>query len=479
MRIVAKILAVSFAMMSVSAWACTRPPQGDYDWVGCLRDGVAISYQGVSHGLVDEQGRAIIHPKYREIRRLNDVLFAVSDGKRLGVIDRTDKVILPMAYDYILPQTSKTDTVYVIMQNHKHGLMDDKGNVLIELKDDHFRDEGGLIITKGNPMDEASRWFGVMDYQGNVIIPFEYGDIKSFADYFTANKNGKVLLLNHNNQVIDQFEDVKNYYPKDYLMVKRDGKWGVIDKNRQQIIPFMYDDIRGATEGLFPVAKNDKWGVVNNQNQVVVDFQYDSIHEFNDGLAATIKNGKYGYIDHTGKIVVDFRYDLAFGFYHGLAEVAVNNDDDTLLHGVIDKTGKTIVPLKYHHVSVYSEPNANEPINIGLNDKYGMVTRQGEPMIDLLYDEMFFFREGRAEVTKDGEGFYIDESGRQIGGSWLIHEQACRHVQVGQSFAIMLFSMLPVPLEVTAVDVKTGKATLYSPMTDETNEASCAEIPAE
>lgn len=476
MRVLTKILAVSFAMMSVSAWACTRPPQGDYDWVGCLRDGVAISYQGVSHGLVDEQGRAITSPKYREMRRLNDALFVVSDGEKYGVIDRADKTILPMVYDYILPETENT---YVILQNNKRGLMDNKGNILVMPKYDYFSDEGGLIITKDNPMDEASRWVGVMDYQENVIIPFEYENIESFADYFTANKNGKVLLLNHDNQVIEQFEDVKNYYPKDYLMVKRDGKWGVIDKNRQQIIPFMYDDINGATEGLFPVAKNDKWGVVNNQHQVVVDFQYDFIHGFNDGLAATRKGDKYGYIDQTGKVMIDFRYDLAFGFYHGLAEVMVNNDDDTSLHGVIDKTGKTIVPLKYHHVSVYSEPNANESINIGLNDKYGMVTRQGEPMIDLLYDEMFFFREGRAEVTKDGEGFYIDESGRQIGGSWLIHEQACRHVQVGQSFVIMLFSMLPVPLEVTAVDVKTGKATLYSPMTDETNEASCAEIPAE
>lgn len=51
---------LAFLMMSgvlvTSAWACDRPPLGDYDWVGYIEDGVSISYQGVKHGLVDVTG---------------------------------------------------------------------------------------------------------------------------------------------------------------------------------------------------------------------------------------------------------------------------------------------------------------------------------------------------------------------------------------------------------------------------------------
>lgn len=465
-----KLLTLSAAMIAVSAQACDRPPLGEYDWVGCVQDGMAISYKDTHHGLVGADGRAILMPKYRHMARLNDKLFQVSDGKKYGVIDRSGKVILPMNYDAIMPDT---DDTYAIWQNHKRGVMDNEGNVLIPPKYEHFKDVGGLIITRDNPTNATSRLFGVLDYQENLIIPFEYEDIESFAEYFLASKDNKVRLIDRHHRLIEQFDEFKRTYPDEYLMVKRDGKWGVIDGRRQEVIPFEYDDIGDITEELFPVAKNGKWGVVDRQNKVVVDFKYDAIHEFKDGLAATKKDDKYGYIDQTGKVVVDFDYELAFGFYHGLAEVAVGSEDG-LLYGVIDKTGRIIVPPKYHHVATFFQ---NNPIGIELNDKHGMLTRQGEPMIDMIYDEGFFFRDGRAEVTKDGKGFYIDEEGRQIGGSWLIHEQACGHVEAGWQFEVMLFGMLPIPFEVVSVDVERGKVMTKELLEGEMNEVACSDIP--
>ncbi|MDO4441392.1 MAG: WG repeat-containing protein [Moraxella sp.] len=476
-----KLLALSVVMMAASAQACDRPPLGDYDWVGCVQDGMAISYKDTHHGLVDADGRSILTPKYRHMARLNDKLFRVSDGEKYGLIDRSGKVVLPMDYDAIMPDT---DDTYAIWQNHKLGLMDNDGNILIPPKYEHFKDVGGLIITRDNPTNATSRLFGVLDYQENVIIPFEYEDIESFADYFLATKDNQVRLIDRQHRLIERFDEFKRTYPDEYLMVKRDGKWGVIDSRRQKIIPFEYDDIDNITEELFPVAKNDKWGVVDKQNKVVVDFEYDAIHEFKDGLAAAIKDDKYGYIDQTGKVVVDFDYKLAFGFNHGLAEVAnrvesLDKHDESqssMKYGVIDKTGKSIIPPEYDSVLIPFYKNDGR-IHVQLGEKYGVFNIDGKPIIDIVYDNISFFDEGRVEVSKDGKGFYIDEQGRQIGGSWLIHEQACRHVEAGQRFEVMFFRMIPIPFEVVSVDVERGKVMVKELLGGEVSEVVCGDIP--
>ncbi|SPX84367.1 WG repeat-containing protein [Moraxella ovis] len=102
------------------AWACDRPPLGDSDWMGCIEDGVSISYQGVKHGLVDVIGDVMIAPEYRKIHRLGKDEFGVSNGEKEGVIDRLGRVILPMDYDHLL---SHDDSYYEIIKDGKYGMM--------------------------------------------------------------------------------------------------------------------------------------------------------------------------------------------------------------------------------------------------------------------------------------------------------------------------------------------------------------------
>lgn len=262
-------------------------------------------------------------------------------------------------------------------------------------------------------------------------------------------------LLDANLQVVDQFKDADCSY-HDYLPVKRGGRWGVIDKSRKQITPFMYDEIFIEDEGLFPVEQDGRWGVVDIHNQIVADFDYDFIFGLNDGVAVIKKDDCYGYINTDGKLLMQFNHSLRHGFYHGLAEVVVYgrdaNGDEMALYGATDESGKLIIPPKYHSISM-SYFDASKGVGIEINKKHGMLDRSGEPMIDVLYDKPFFFHQGRAEVSKDGRGSYIDEQGRQIGGSWLINQKACRHIQVGQQFEAVIFFGSTIPMEVMSVDV--------------------------
>ena len=476
-----KLLTLSAAMMAVSAQACDRPPLGEYDWVGCVQDGIAISYKDTHHGLVGADGRAILMPKYRRMARLNDKLFQVSDGKKYGVIDRDDRLVVPMQYAVINELNDEYFYALTDENGGKTDLIDKTGKVIFAQKYDFYRSASAswiVSITRNNRSK-----YGVIDYQDNVLIPFEYDFIEGFHDDYVARVDDEVRLLDRRNQLIDSFEDA-SYYHDDDLAVRKNGKWGVIDKSYQTVIPFMYDSILPVEAGLFPVEKDGKWGMVNRDNQTVVDFQYKFIFGLSDGLAAAIKDDKYGYIDQTGKVVIDFMYDNGRDFHFGLAEVAnrvegLDKHDESqssLKYGVIDKTGKFIIPPEYDSVLIPFYKNDGR-IHVQLGEKYGIFNTDGKPIIDIVYNNISFFDEGRMEVSKDGKGFYIDEEGRQIGGSWLIHEQACGHVEAGQQFEVMLFGMLPIPFEVVSVDVERGKVMTKELLEGEMNEVACSDIP--
>jgi hypothetical protein len=61
------------------------------------------------------------------------------------------------------------------------------------------------------------------------------------------------------------------------------------------------------------------------------------------------KSGKFGYRDSTGTYIIQPKFDDAEPFKHGYAIVSVNGR-----YGLIDQTGKTIVPLRYPLTQLYS-----------------------------------------------------------------------------------------------------------------------------
>lgn len=68
-----------------------------------------------------------------------------------------------------------------------------------------------------------------------------------------------------------------------------------------------YDDIYYFSEGLAPVRKNGKWGYINKKGKAVIKPQYDvkdPFVNFSEGLALVKKDGKWMFIDKKGKVVL-------------------------------------------------------------------------------------------------------------------------------------------------------------------------------
>jgi len=106
---------------------------------------------------------------------------------------------------------------------------------------------------------EKNQKMGVVNIQGQIIIPIEYD----------------VLMLT-----------------KDYFLAVKNDKYGFISPQNQVIIPFEYDYIDFFYEGLALVKKNEKFGFINQKGELVIDIKYDEAREFHEGLA-NVRVGVY------------------------------------------------------------------------------------------------------------------------------------------------------------------------------------------
>jgi len=124
--------------------------------------------------------------------------------------------------------------------------------------------------------------------------------------------------------------------------------------------------------------------------------------------------GKVGYADKQEKVVIPCIYETAMDFVDNLAFVRLNKK-----WGMIDKTGKTVVPHKYEMLGLSIRSGRFEVFSEGLaraqfNGKWGYLDKTGKEVIPCIYDEVNDFSNGKAEVKLNEETFNIDKNGNRV-----------------------------------------------------------------
>jgi hypothetical protein len=150
--------------------------------------------------------------KYDHAMSFNEGLAAVKLNRKWGYIDRTEKEIIPFKYDYT------------------------------------FGFEEGLAV-----VELDGKW-GYIDTTGKEVLPLKY----DFAWSFNGEFQGLALVRIKNqchyidrNGIRWKYEEA--YYLREGLAaVKLNGKWGYIDKDKNEVFPLIYDyaesfnqDVRG------------------------------------------------------------------------------------------------------------------------------------------------------------------------------------------------------------------------------------------
>jgi hypothetical protein len=134
-----------------------------------------------------------------------------------------------------------------------------------------------------------------------------------------------------------------------------------------------------ASDGLAEVqAQNGKWGYIDKDKNEVIPCSYFYAGNFVDGFAIVAKGGKeYGIIDKNGEEVLPCKYEELSAEYaifkKGL--VRVRSEDK---YGIIDRLGKEIVPCIYDDIK---SDSGKSIFHCKLNDKAYTLDFQGNEVV--------------------------------------------------------------------------------------------------
>ncbi|MEI8280389.1 MAG: WG repeat-containing protein [Bacteroidota bacterium] len=257
-------------------------------------------------GYIDKNGEQIIPCKYDSACAFSEGLAKVKLNGGWGYIDKNGEEIIPCIYDRvgffsegIVKVTERLchdnydsyDEEDSDISSFKYGYIDKNGNEIAPC----IYDNGGEF-SDGFAAVRLYGKLGYIDKNGEEIFPINYDFFSAFnVELPKVTRNGNLIYIDSTGRRIYRSRVSKKLGP-----VKRNDKWGYIDKNGKETTPCMYDYGGDFRDGLAKVCLDDKWGYIDKSGTQIIACKYDYGGDFSDGLAKVMLNGGWGYIDKSG-----------------------------------------------------------------------------------------------------------------------------------------------------------------------------------
>lgn len=307
-------------------------------------------------GYIDENNIEVIAPQYDDAFPFYEENFAIVKlNEQWSGIDKNGVAILQYEYEEFEPFYNDYfyGPAFRIKNNGKYGYIDAYGDVVIPFVYDYISDfEMGFEVIVG-----LNGKYGVYEVdEGEIISPI-YATPESAWDAFSHIDNPEDCEYNINGdyRVYDittggyvwippiyefkfRHSCTHGYFDYDgILAVCVNNKYGIINKQLEEVVPIRYDSIGYFCDGVAVVRIHNRTGYINKKGKMRVKdgdqeawipTKYEWGDDYHEGLAAVLLNYKWGFINRDGKEVIPLIYDevLAPGFCNGTATVMLNGE---------------------------------------------------------------------------------------------------------------------------------------------------------
>jgi hypothetical protein len=329
------------------------------------------------YGIIDTTGKLIAKPQFNEMPVYGDGLFRVRIGDKYGYIDREGKLAVRPEYDYAV---AFSEGKAIVSANGKSAIINKSGKILADNLGPGagmYRFSCGLARCRS-----VDAYYGFLDSTGTRVIQPQF----DAADDFENNRaivsiQGQYGLIDLKGEFIirPQFDFLYDLGGGYYQTKDLTGKVGVIDSTGKTVLDPKYDEVFHLQNPWLIVEMNTLNGCYDLRGKEIYP-PVSALHIYfiNGRCTVTDQTGNSGIIDSTGRIIVPVEYDSVGFFYKGYTTVRQNKK-----YGVIDSTGKVIITPRYEEV----QPMVNGFAVFRENGKFGYLDKNGEVVIDAKFEQ--------------------------------------------------------------------------------------------
>ena len=308
-----------------------------------------------------------------------------NNSQQKGFVDKNGKPIGRCIYAYT--NDFSEGLAHVVSLDYKHGFINENGKEVIPLIYDGASSfSGGLA-----EVEKDGKW-GVINAEGTIIVDYEYDNIVKNDYLIAVNKDKKWSILDKNGEkIINDIDADEITYTRgfnEYLIIKKDGKYGVLYKTGQEMIPCEYDFTR-TSEDVLTLCKGES-------DSVSIDRYGNEVEHNENKLEYKRKDGKIAFIDKNGNELTEFVYEYTYDRTKWSAGMLSVEREDKW--GFIDKTGKEVIPCVYESVYKFLEGESLTCAKKG--GKWGVIDKTGTEIIPFEYDTISSFSDGLACAVK-------------------------------------------------------------------------------
>lgn len=237
---------------------------------------------------LDNPTNPIIGIRYASIEFIegsNDFIVKTKDGK-VGIIGSDGVTKVKLEYDQI-SEIDKNLGLYLVTTNGKQGVVNKNGKVIVYQDYDQIglpntiNDENVtnkyILFDNCIPVKRNNLW-GLIDINGNQILPIEYDGIGSVANKQTDSRASDVLIIPDIDGIVVEKDEINQN--------SRIKKYGVVKSDGTLIINIVLDTIYSITSQ----EKTTYYGSVQNQIIDLVDFLKQQQAGNNNGTINTQNN---------------------------------------------------------------------------------------------------------------------------------------------------------------------------------------------
>lgn len=387
---------ISFDVVFCFGVVSSVPPS--YSWEMPKKvDGLNYSIVGLDgkYGIIDNQGKLVIHPKYSSLSIQKNGQF-LADGILINAFEQKiavrDNSVLIMPGDYDKIEILENG-ILLVSNNELFGCINQIGTVIIPLKYRRLTYQNNLLIAVCYDDTDETYKRGVLNLQENQIVPF-----------------------------CQQIDEIK--IESEIILYKQDRHWGAYTLQGQVICEPIYDHIVYVAHNLIKVGMDGKdyesyndyywedgerydftnyneysiinWGLIDNNGNVILPLEYRAIADkVTDGLVEILSNKKVGYVDITGRVLLEPTYESIGEFVDGYAVVSKTSyyydenghDRERSIYGVINSQFKEIIPCVFDSIE-YELETGRFKTDVGyktIDGRYVAVVDGKELLVDKKY----------------------------------------------------------------------------------------------
>ena len=412
-------------------------------------------------GVINAKGNEIIAPSYQEMIIIPDqkqdiflctydVNYETGEYKTKVLNSKNEEILTGFEKIEAIQNFDENNNIWYeenvlrVQKEGKYGLINFKGEELLPCE---YQEISAIEGIKNAIKVKKDEKIGIVDNEGKEILKTDYTEINPLgkdnkSGYIVKIADGKYGIVNYSNTlVLDAIYDgIEKIYGNDLYVVDKEGKQVVVDKEGKEVLNGDYNKVvailKNQNEGII-FEKDGKYGIMNFSGEKIIDNTYEELKEAKAGIFIAKQDGKYGVIDLQKNQKVEFKYtsiiynekaDIYIAETENFNNELLNNSFEVKQTGILTEldTEKGYIELKQDDSYKYydfkfaekdiKEIYSNNTLYLSKKDgKYGFVDKQGNVVVDYIYDDATKQNQyGYSAIKKDGKWGSIDNKGNVV-----------------------------------------------------------------